>query len=251
MENDNQAAVEETVVQNLDGGADNTESAKVVEPEKTVPLAALMAERAKRQEKDRELQNQARELELLRSRTQPASTVTNDEDQPPKFEDYAGREAQFYADAGAYGARQENKKFQVEQQRQQQQRVIQTDSEKAIGRVTSAVAELSVLNPTFEAKFQAALSQGLAFPATHEVLVGESKDPKKVLEYLVENPTEALRIQSLPPLKAALEIGEISTRVSQQQKQKQPPEPLEMVRGGGGGSNDSSIAGATARMFPI
>jgi hypothetical protein len=70
--------------------------------------------------------------------------------------------------------------------------------------------------------------------------VAELPEAHKLLYHLGNNPDEAARINSLPPLKMAIELAKIETKIAlpQTKQTSKAPPPITPVTGTGGANND-------------
>lgn len=206
--------------------------------EKTVPLSVLIAERQKRQDAQRQLEQlQTRQV------VQPQQEqVKEDEDPMPDDGDPVK--------LGAWGYRQEAKKAKIQEAQQTAQRASISRVEKGLAGVRNAVAVLSVEDPEFDTKFQIARDKGMNIPVEHEALIGDSADPQAMLKYLIANPAEAVRIQSLDVVGAAREITRLEAKLTQTETKtiKKPPAPIESVRGTAK-TEPTGVSAAAARLF--
>ncbi len=206
-------------------------------PEKTVPLGTLVAERRKRQDLERQLQA----LQSNHSPQPQQEQVKDDEDPQPEDGDPVK--------LGAWGARQEFKKLQSQQAQKEAQAKNQSRAETALSTVKNTAARLSVEDPEFDTKLETARSKGMDLPLSHEILVGESSDPEGLLKFLIANPAEAVRIQSLDVVAAAREITRLEAKVTQTEKpKKSPPPPIETARGTGK-KEETGVAATASRLF--
>lgn len=203
--------------------------------EKTVPLSVLIAERQKRQEAQRQLDA------LSIRQVQPQQQQRVEEETPPDEYDIQGQIK--------WGIKEALKQRDLEQKQNEQRTQTQTRLEKGLSSVKNAAAVLSVEDPEFEIKLDTARSKGMNLPNEHEALIGESSDPQGMLKYLIANPSEAIRIQSMDVVGAAREITRLEAKLTQSSPQKKsPPPPLETARGSRK-EEPSGVIGAAKRLF--
>lgn len=68
--------------------------------------------------------------------------------------------------------------------------------------------------------------------------VAELPEAHKLINHLGNNPDEAARIASLPPVKMALELAKVESGFSKPKEISKAPAPIKPITGNGGGSGD-------------
>lgn len=170
-----------------------------------VPLAALMAERAKRQE----LEAQWREYQSNQAKAAPQQQAALEEaPNPANYTDTV----KYLEDVAEFKADQKLKQWQRDQARANEEKQ-QQEKHTALVRAQENTIEAGRSEFT---DFDASINQGLApflNPVLHQAIVS-TKEGHKVAYFLSKNPAEAARISQLEPMEMLVELGALRSRAT-------------------------------------
>ena len=167
--------------------------------------AALLAERRRRQELEREMDELRRQVQPPQPKPEPAEGAPD----PSKFDDYGD----YMRAVSRWEAKQvldEERKNYAQSQNQRRQQDAQAQFQRATAERVSAGQQKYQ-------DFDSVINDGLApflTPQLHTALI-DSDIGHDVAYYLGKNPVEAERIASLHPLAAVREIGRIEAKLLQ------------------------------------
>jgi len=183
------------------------------------------------------------EAEIERLRTgageQPKQEAKSDGPKAPKEEDYNGDWGAYVAARAAFEAAQAvEARLTAREERDRQERFS-----KARG---DAISEFEQDVEAFKAKakdFDAVVTEyvqknGALKPYVADLVMQSDKGPE-LTYFLAKNPAIGIKVNSLPPLSAAKEIGRLESQLSQSPKKAtQAPKPITSPKGGADASRD-------------
>ncbi len=174
-----------------------------------------------------EINRMRSELEQLKAQTQP--TI-----QEPDIADYS--DVQSYAKALA--------KYELQQVQSQQQQAYNQQSEaQAIANDwQSKTAKFKAVAPDFDDKF--AIVSNIEFAPSTIAEVAKHEKGAEIAYMLGQNPSEAYRIASLPPMQQLMAIGEIaaSAKFNKPKQTTSAPKPAPTVNGSSPNSDPRAMS---------
>lgn len=228
--------------------ASPAEPAPAAEPPEpaTVPIAAVKAERVKRQEAEAENQRlreqNAYYQGLQASAPAPAAPVADIPAGPPTapvledYEDFAAWQAadrQFIIDVATHNAHSEMERHRIAQRQQEASEATTRTFQERLNKAAELDPDLPAIASTFHLRGPNHIP---LTPAMQEAILESDVGPK-LLRYFADNKAEATRLSALTPTTAMREMGRIEAQLIAQPKPTPPPvisqapEPISTVGG--------------------
>lgn len=177
--------------------------------------------------------NQYLQSEILRLRDEASKPASDDGDKAPREEDFNGDWGKFIAATTAYEARKViREELSAKEQKETKSRVAELQSE-----VQEEFEERSeafkAKAPDFDDVIGKFVDSGGKFSDTVRDLVLDSDVGPELAYFLAKNPSVAKNLNSLSPLQAAKQLGQIEASLSRPQaKATKAPPPIKPPSGG-------------------
>lgn len=176
--------------------------------------------------------NQYLQSEILRLREE-ASKPAETDDKAPKEEDFGGDWGKFIAATTAYEARKViREELSAKEKQANQSRVAELQTE-VLSEFEERTEAFKAKAPDFDDVIEKFTESGGKFSDTVRDLVLDSEDGPALAYFLAKNPKITKDLNSLTPLQAAKQLGQIEASLSRpQRKATSAPPPVTPPSGG-------------------